>query len=273
MTDLAPRWINLKLLMPLAKVAYINLMKSIISNSGANLPQRTRSQVLRSFLGAVAMGIVVLIIGSVALLGTLAVGAFEIAIGLVFFLGASGVVGVGLWRGFAHSAFGWCNTVTLLRLAMVGIFGVGLIGGVTPSWPLFAFAIVTLSLDGVDGWLARREGLTSDFGARFDMEVDAIFALVLAVLAFSNGTAGAYVLILGLPSYLFLVAKIWLPWLDQPLPDLFSRKVVCVAQLLVLIGLQIPNLAQAIVAPGVVLVAAGLVWSFGRDIVWLARAR
>ena len=45
-------------------------------------------------------------------------------------------------------------------------------------------------LDGVDGWLARAIALASDFGARFDMETDALFILVLAVLAWQFGKAG-----------------------------------------------------------------------------------
>jgi phosphatidylglycerophosphate synthase len=39
-----------------------------------------------------------------------------------------------------------------------------------------------LALDGLDGWLARRFGLASAYGARFDMEVDGFLILVLALL-------------------------------------------------------------------------------------------
>ena len=42
------------------------------------------------------------------------------------------------------------------------------------------------ALDGVDGWLARRSGIASAFGARFDMEIDALLILVLAVLAWRS---------------------------------------------------------------------------------------
>ena len=181
------------------------------------------------------------------------------------------LTGFGLRRSYPHRALGWCNVVTLLRLAMVCVLLIGLVAGVGLSWALFAVAIGALSLDGVDGFLARREGLTSAFGARFDMEVDAVFALILSVMAYSNGVAGAFVVLLGLPSYLFFVAKFIWPWLDQPLPDLFSRKVVCVAQLGVLIALQLPLDLGGALAIAAFAVAAALVWSFGRDIFWLAR--
>jgi multidrug efflux pump subunit AcrA (membrane-fusion protein) len=47
-------------------------------------------------------------------------------------------------------------------------------------------------LDGVDGWLARRHEIASRFGARFDMEVDALLILALSVLA-GCGEKNAYV--------------------------------------------------------------------------------
>ena len=47
-------------------------------------------------------------------------------------------------------------------------------GARSPAPPLL------LALDGLDGWAARRQGLVSAFGARFDMEVDALLILALA---------------------------------------------------------------------------------------------
>ena len=44
-----------------------------------------------------------------------------------------------------------------------------------------ALAGFALALDGVDGHLARRFDQVSDFGARFDMEVDAALILVLCI--------------------------------------------------------------------------------------------
>ena len=45
------------------------------------------------------------------------------------------------------------------------------------------------ALDGVDGWLARRRGMSSAFGARFDMEIDALLVQVLAILVWRYGKA------------------------------------------------------------------------------------
>jgi phosphatidylglycerophosphate synthase len=226
---------------------------------------------MRAFLGCAFAGLFVAVALSWLVAGRAQVGAGAIGAGLLFYVVAITIAGVGLVRSYSHAVLGLCNMVTLMRLIMVCVLVIALAAGAAQSWALFAFAIAALSLDGVDGWLARRQKLTSSFGARFDMEVDAAFALVLALLAFSSGVVGVFVLLLGLPSYLFFVAKFVFPWLDNSLPDLFSRKVVCVAQLAVLIALQIPLDIAGLLGPLTIGVSAALVWSFGRDIIWLAR--
>ncbi len=138
---------------------------------------------------------------------------------------------------------------------------------------VFVVAAVALGLDGIDGWLARRDGLSSDFGARFDMEVDSALALILALNAWAAGTAGAIVLLIGLPRYVFALAARVLPWLDRPAPERFSRKLVCVVQIATLIALQPPPVAASVANPVVALVAAALIWSFGKDVLWLWRTR
>jgi hypothetical protein len=87
--------------------------------------------------------------------------------------------------------------VTLARLVIVGALAASLFAGGTEAWPVVALAPIALALDGVDGWLARRGGLVSAFGARFDMETDSAFALVLSLHALATGAAGPVVLVLG----------------------------------------------------------------------------
>ncbi|MBD3766025.1 MAG: CDP-alcohol phosphatidyltransferase family protein [Rhodobacterales bacterium] len=177
-------------------------------------------------------------------------------------------------RGYPHDGLGLCNLVTLARMGLAAALLAPLAAGAAPTWGLLAVAVLALSLDGVDGWLARRERRVSDFGARFDMEVDAALALILALNAWAAGTAGPTVLLLGLPRYVFAAAGLWLPWLGGALPPRLSRKAVCVLQIAVLIALQVPAVAAAGLAPALVAVtAAALAWSFGRDVVWLWRAR
>ena len=86
-------------------------------------------------------------------------------------------------------------------------------------------------LDGVDGWLARRSGLASAFGARFDMEVDALLIMALAILAWQHGKAGSWVLLSGLLRYAFVAAGWLAPWMSRPLPPSRRRQTVCVVQI------------------------------------------
>src|SRR5205085_2332105 len=103
-----------------------------------------------------------------------------------------------------------------------------------------AAAILATLLDGIDGWLARRSGMSSAFGARFDMEVDALLIMALSLLAWTYGKAGAWVIASGLLRYLFAVSGwIW-PWMERPLEPSRRRQTVCVIQIVALISVMLP---------------------------------
>ncbi|MHA3978554.1 CDP-alcohol phosphatidyltransferase family protein [Halovulum sp. GXIMD14794] len=228
---------------------------------------RSQSRVLVEFLGAAALGVCALL---------LAASILPHGVALPVLLGLFGMAVAGLWlqvaRHYPHGDFGWCNTVTLMRGALVLALTSPLVAGET-GWLVVIVASITLALDGVDGWLARNRGLVSAFGARFDMEVDSGFALVLAMLAFAAGKAGPEVLLLGTARYIFIGASFAMPWLAAPLPERFSRKAVCVLQLSVLIALQAPIITMPLSGGLAFIAAAALAWSFGRDILWLHRER
>lgn len=199
--------------------------------------------------------------------------AAPLLVGLGIYGLGVGLAGYGLQRTYPHDSLGFCNAVTLLRLVLVATLFVALVHGAAAPWYVFWLAAIALALDGLDGWLARREKLVSDFGARFDMEVDSALALVLALLAYGIGAAGVVVLLLGLPRYLFALAGLALPWLHAPLPERFSRKAVCVLQLSTLIVLQLPLLPSGAAGLLVGCAATALIWSFARDILTLWRER
>ena len=224
-----------------------------------------------TFYAASLLGGIFLLVGGLMMIGPKNTAPFAAMLGLAGYLGATIWAGYRLSVDFPHASLGLCNIATLGRLVLVGILLIALLGGVTPNWMTFALAVIALSLDGVDGWLARKQGLASDFGARFDVEVDAAFALLLAVSAAVAGAAEPSVVLLGLPYYLFVAASVAFPWLAQPLPDRFSRKAVCVLQIAALIVLQVPIIAPGQLGLLILAVTAGLIWSFGHDIVWLWR--
>jgi phosphatidylglycerophosphate synthase len=189
-------------------------------------------------------------------------------------LAVSGSVGGrGLLRNYPHPHLGLCNVITLSRLALTMALVTPLVAGVGASWFVFVVAAIALSMDGFDGWLARRQGNASAFGARFDMEVDSVLALILALSAATGSGAGAVAIVLGLPRYLFAAAMWVFPWMRRDVPERFSRKVVCVVQLGALIALQAPILPESAALAVVPGVAAMIAWSFAVDVAWLWRRR
>ena len=96
---------------------------------------------------------------------------------------------------------------------------------------------------------------------------------MLALNAALLTEAGLAAALLGMPRYLFGLAGLALPWMRRDLPERFSRKVVCVAQLAVLIALQAPALPSSIAVLLALCAAALLIWSFVKDMTWLWRHR
>jgi phosphatidylglycerophosphate synthase len=120
-------------------------------------------------------------------------------------------------------------------------------------------------LDGMDGWLARRTAMASAFGARFDMEIDALLVQALTLLAWRYGKAGPWVLLSGLIRYGFVAAgRLW-PWLRRTLAPTRRARVICVVQIAALILAIVPAitppLSTMIAAVGLTL----LCYSFAAD--------
>lgn len=178
----------------------------------------------------------------------------------------------GLWVSYPHKVLGFCNGVTLIRAAMVAVLAGAIVAPDAVRWLVFALACVAFALDGLDGWLARLSGLSSAFGARFDMEIDALFGAVLALVLLSGGLVGPEILVLGFTRYAFVALSVLLPKLRGPLPESQRRKVICVIQITTLILLICPLTPVAFVYPVSVGVAALLLWSFAVDTYWLLRA-
>lgn len=173
-----------------------------------------------------------------------------------------------------HTRFGSANTVTLIRAATVCLLA-SLYGEPWNNNELLVacVAIFALTLDGVDGWLARITGTQSRFGARFDMEIDALLVLVLSLLAWQSGKAGAWVLIAGLMRYAFIAAGMAWHWLDRPLPESQRRKTICVLQLIALIACVAPILPDSWRIAAAVDAVLMVTWSFAVDVLWLVRRR
>jgi phosphatidylglycerophosphate synthase len=183
------------------------------------------------------------------------------------------VVAAAAPRQHPFPRFGAANYLTMIRAMMMALVA-GLIGeGRSPQllWPAIGVVTLVAVLDGVDGWLARRSGMASAFGARFDMETDAALILVLSILVWEHGKAGAWVLMCGLMRYAFVAAGWLLPWLAKPLRSTWRGKSVAVVQYIGL-GIALAPIVTPRLSPGVAAATlAALVWSFAVDVRWLRR--
>jgi phosphatidylglycerophosphate synthase len=172
------------------------------------------------------------------------------------------------------AVLGPADRVTLVRCALacgVAALTADSFSGSEPGRVLVGVAAVALVLDWVDGQVARRTGTASGFGAAFDMEVDAFLLLVLSV--FVGPIVGWWVLAIGLMYYGFVVAGWAMPWMRVTLPPRYWRKVVtaaCGIALTIVAAGILPGPLEVIVALAAV---ALVVESFGRDVIWLVRAR
>lgn len=176
---------------------------------------------------------------------------------------------------------GPANRVTLTR-AVIGIGVAGLVvarfwtdpvTGPATTTSLVLLAAVALVLDGVDGRVARGTGTASAFGARFDMEVDALLILILSV----DGAraVGWWVLAIGAARYVFALARRALPRLQGTAPPRSWCKVVAVVQGVALTVAASQLLSAELTAAVLVAALALLAESFGREVWqlwWLDRA-
>ena len=189
---------------------------------------------------------------------------------LIFGFGATLIVAFAD-RYLASESFGSANRVTLARGAMAALL-LAMIGeSATPARAWFAVTVASLAiaLDGIDGWLARNRGHTSDFGARFDMETDALLIFGTAALAWQHGKAGPWILAAGLMRYVFVASSYLLPWMRRTLPKRRRRQVICVAQALsltlCLAPPVLPPISDVVALAGLALLSS----SFAIDVAWL----
>lgn len=173
------------------------------------------------------------------------------------------------------TGLGAANRVTLARstivLSIASIVPEAQTLSYTSHWWIVAISALALGLDGVDGWLARRTGTTTTFGARFDMELDSFLMLALAALVCQSGRMGSWVFLLGLPRYLFVVAGWLWSWLRAPLPERLRRKAGCVVQGVTLLACLTPVVPNALATLIATVTLALLACSFTVDIVFLHR--
>jgi phosphatidylglycerophosphate synthase len=221
-------------------------------------------------------GVLTGLITQVALLavlaGTAGLGVAGGLTGLAYGVVVAGLLSRARQRSGA-GVLGPADLVTSARSVLVG-GTVALVADAfvrpVPVGGLTALAVVALVLDAVDGRVARYTRTESAVGARFDMEVDSI--LVLALSVYVARTLGPWVLAIGSVHYVLVVARWVLPWLRGPVPPRHWCKVVAAFQGIVLIAVAAGVLPRAVALLALLVVAALLAESFGREVWWLWRS-
>ncbi len=153
-----------------------------------------------------------------------------------------------LWLGRSsyspRGRFGWANRVTALRV-LLSLF-------LTASPALLtahgAFAIVlgVLGLDLLDGWLARRYGDASPFGAHFDMEADALLVLVVTLRLWLGAGFASWVLFPGALRYAYVLAIWCWPETREAPRSRLGRSAFAILMLGLLAGLVLPEPSRTI---------------------------
>jgi phosphatidylglycerophosphate synthase len=221
----------------------------------------------------IALMAVALAAAATAVARELALGPPYVAKVLAVFAVVAALVLANLGAHHPFARFGPANQITLARAALMALLAglIGEQGGAAFGGLAFTLAAVAAALDAVDGRVARATGISSAFGARFDMETDAALLAVLAALAWQLDKAGAWVLASGLLRYAFMAAVAAAPWLRRPLPPSFRRKLVCAVQTAALVAVLAPVLAPPATGVLAALALAALCYSFAADVVWLRR--
>ncbi|MFD1745381.1 CDP-alcohol phosphatidyltransferase family protein [Rhizobium helianthi] len=173
-----------------------------------------------------------------------------------------------------HASFGYANLVTSLRAGFVSLVGATVLlsegfGNAQSDglvWAICGAVLFALALDGVDGYLARKFRQQSELGARFDMEVDALLIMVLAMAALALGKAGIWVLAIGGMRYLYFVAQHYVVALRRDLPPSHRRKLVCVIQVVSLCLVVTPVVQEPLSGWICLLALVSLTYSFAVDI-------
>ncbi len=187
---------------------------------------------------------------------------------------------LGLVRHAHPSRFGLANTITLTRAGLTallfGFAGEWFFGGLpafSPGlrWALAGVASLILVLDGLDGRVARRNGMASPFGARFDMEADTLFMLAVYVLAVAGSAVDAWIMACGSVRYAFVVTGLFITRLNAPFRPTLRGKAIYVAQaaapIIALMPICPSFLACLLCAAAFLLV----LYSFAVDSLWLLR--
>lgn len=95
---------------------------------------------------------------------------------------------------------GYANLVTFFRLGL--LIGICFMHESMSNWGLALGLISVVLLDVVDGYVARKFHLQSDFGLYFDMETDSFYVAAVSSILYLKGLAPPWILFIGFLRYI-----------------------------------------------------------------------
>lgn len=162
------------------------------------------------------------------------------------------------------------NWITMVRMYIL-LAGVAFFARI-PVEGFVGLMIIVLILDGLDGFLAREFNVTSEFGALFDLETDALLAALLSILVFSRMDIGPWILLPGFMRYIFVLLKYLLSIdeveLDRPLKGSKTIAVIFFSCLLGVFLLPATLMQYLLAVSGLSILA-----SFGAELMFLLRQK
>ena len=100
---------------------------------------------------------------------------------------------------------------------------------------IFSLIIISLALDGVDGYLSRYLKQMTSFGELFDQEVDNFMMLTLATSLYLNINISPIIFLIPFCRYVFIFSSYFIEWLNRDLPFSWRRKYICGGGIFVMI--------------------------------------
>ena len=151
------------------------------------------------------------------------------------------------------------NLVTLARILSVPV----MIWAIVTGWMLAAFLLFLAAgiSDAIDGYLAKRFGMTSELGAYLDPLADKALIVSIYVTLGIEGDIPRWLVILVVSRDVMIVGAVILSWLvDKPVPmkPLLVSKLNTVAQI-VFAGLVLGSLGLGFAADRLIAVVMGAV--------------
>lgn len=135
------------------------------------------------------------------------------------------------------------NAITFARLLLTPVF-VALIVVKGANWWTVVIGVIVAGSDGVDGWIARRQGVTRS-GAFLDPLADKVVVLsALGALAWQHVIPWAPVVLIAVREIAMSVYRSWAARRGISIPARFSAKVKTLVQDLAIATCLLPPLAD-----------------------------